>query len=266
MMDAPPGGAAHRFDRDASRLNAVEWGAGEPSILCIHGLGGDHRFFGPQIEHFAPRHRVVAVDLRGHGDSEGPPPRDAIRAFAADVAWQCQQLDLGTPIVVGHSRGGHVAAQLAADFPGAVSGLVFLDSSLIFPEDRLDSLEDLAESFRGPQFRTAFRSFAESYFVHSDDAALRDDVVDVMTSLDQPFLLAFGAALGAWRAHQVLPRCGVPSLYIGAREHPEFRRLHELAPSLRYAQTVGAGHFLQLEVPAQVNAMIERFMTVSALT
>jgi hypothetical protein len=85
-------------------------------------------------------------------------------------------------------------------------------------------------------------------------------------SLDQPFLLAFGAALAAWRADDVLPRCGVPALCIGAREHPEFRRLHVLAPSLQYAQTVGAGQFLQLEVPAQVNAMLERFMTVSAPT
>lgn len=124
VIDTPPGATAHRLSRDATRLNAVELGQGEPSILCIHGLGGDHRLFGPQITHFAGRHRVVAVDLRGHGASEGPAPRDAIRQFADDVAWQCQQLDLARPVLVGHSGGGHVAAQLAADFPALVSGVV----------------------------------------------------------------------------------------------------------------------------------------------
>lgn len=208
---------------------------------------------------------MVAVDLRGHGASEGPAPRDAIRQFADDVAWQCQQLDLARPVLVGHSGGGHVAAQLAADFPALVSGVVFLDSSLIFTEDRLADLEDLLKAFHGPEFRTALRAFAESYFAHSDDVELRDDVVDAMASLDQSFLTAFSRSLRDWRVDQVLPRCALPALYIGAREHPEVRRLHELAPSLRYGQTVGAGHFLQLEVPAQVNAMIKRFRTVSAL-
>lgn len=43
VIDTPPGATAHRLSRDATRLNAVELGQGEPSILCIHGLGGDHR-------------------------------------------------------------------------------------------------------------------------------------------------------------------------------------------------------------------------------
>ncbi|MEJ7755036.1 MAG: alpha/beta fold hydrolase [Nocardioidaceae bacterium] len=66
-------------------------------------------YLAPQLAHFATRHRTVAVDLRGHGESDAPEQDYTIEGFASDVAWMSQQLGLERPVVVGHSLGGIVA-------------------------------------------------------------------------------------------------------------------------------------------------------------
>jgi pimeloyl-ACP methyl ester carboxylesterase len=61
-------------------------------------------------------------------------------------------------------------------------------------------------------------------------------------------------------------KCRVPALYVGsAAPVADMQRLKELMPHVVLAQTAGAGHFHQLEVPDQVNAMIERFMLINGL-
>ena len=47
-------------------------GAGDPPIIFVHGWSCDRSYFAPQFEHFAVSHAVVAMDLRGHGDSSSP--------------------------------------------------------------------------------------------------------------------------------------------------------------------------------------------------
>ena len=57
-------------------------GAGKPVFVFVHGWACDRSFFAPQAEHFARRHRVVSVDLRGHGESDKPPGPYPIAAYA----------------------------------------------------------------------------------------------------------------------------------------------------------------------------------------
>ena len=58
--------------RNGIRLAYDDRGAGEPAFVFVHGWTCDRSFFAPQAEHFARRHRVVSVDLRGHGESDKP--------------------------------------------------------------------------------------------------------------------------------------------------------------------------------------------------
>jgi pimeloyl-ACP methyl ester carboxylesterase len=97
----------------------MEWtgifGAAAPPVLLVHGWCCDHTYFAPQIEHFASQgHRAVAVDLRGHGRSDKPHQSYPMQAFADNLAWMCEQLELAKPMVVGHSMGGIV---LPSDVP-----------------------------------------------------------------------------------------------------------------------------------------------------
>ena len=73
--------------------------------------------------------------------------------------------------------------------------------------------------------------------------------------------------LFSWDAEAAASACAVPALFINAAlPRPELARFRELCAHLLTAQTAGAGHFNMLEVPDQVNAMIERFLTISLPT
>jgi pimeloyl-ACP methyl ester carboxylesterase len=61
-----------RLRRDGVALFYDEAGGGELPLVFVHGWCCDHTYFAPQFEHFRRKHRVVAVDLRGHGQSDKP--------------------------------------------------------------------------------------------------------------------------------------------------------------------------------------------------
>ena len=88
-------------------------GEGEPHLLFLHGWCGDRSFFAPQFDHFAQAHRVVSVDLPGHGESQAA-GRLHDRGLAADVAALGRELGLGRGVLVSHSLGAMVALALTA--------------------------------------------------------------------------------------------------------------------------------------------------------
>src|SRR5262245_15113231 len=117
-------------------------GAGKSAFVFVHGWTCDHTFFAPQAEHFARRHRVVSVDLRGHGASDKPQGPYPIAAYADDLAYLIEQLGLGPVVAVGHSSGGMTVVQLAAVHPDRVAAVVMVDPApFVFPPERRASLE-----------------------------------------------------------------------------------------------------------------------------
>jgi pimeloyl-ACP methyl ester carboxylesterase len=114
------------------KLAFEDRGAGKPAFVFVHGWACDRSFFAPQAEHFAQRHRVVSVDLRGHGESDKPHGAYPIAAYADDTAYIIEHLGLGKTVAVGHSMGGMVMPQLAAAHPDCVAAIVMIDSTLVF--------------------------------------------------------------------------------------------------------------------------------------
>src|SRR5829696_8503241 len=114
-----------RLERDAVALFYEEAGEGEPPVLLVHGWCCDHTYFSPQFKHFAEQgHRVVAVDLRGHGQSDKPRQHYSMQVFADDLAWMCERLELTKPVLVGHSMGGRVAFDFAVRYSQLTSAVV----------------------------------------------------------------------------------------------------------------------------------------------
>src|SRR5688500_16669932 len=106
------------------------WGEpGSPGLVCLHGVTSHGRHFRPLAEWLADRFHVLALDLRGHGDSTWEPPwhleqhvEDVLAATPADAC-----------VWLGHSFGGRVAYEVAAAAPGRVERLVLLDPAIRVP-------------------------------------------------------------------------------------------------------------------------------------
>jgi pimeloyl-ACP methyl ester carboxylesterase len=100
-----------------------ERGSGPP-LLLVHGLMVTGEMFGPVIERFASRHRVIVPDLRGHGQSRQLPPPYTAAQLAADLAGLLDHLGIAACAVLGYSQGGAIAQQLAIDHPERCDRLV----------------------------------------------------------------------------------------------------------------------------------------------
>ena len=115
------------------QLHVRDQGTG-PALLLLHGLGGHMGQYDYAVaEQLATRFRVVSVDRPGSGYSSRPVSAD-LSSQAATLAALIEQLDLGRPVVVGHSLGGAVALTLALEHPGRVSALALIAPLSTLPE------------------------------------------------------------------------------------------------------------------------------------
>jgi pimeloyl-ACP methyl ester carboxylesterase len=253
--------------RDGVALAYEEAGRGDPPLLLVHCWAGDHTTLAPQAEHFRRAHRVVAVDLRGHGQSDRPHQDYTVAGFADDLVWLADQLGLTKPVVVGHSMGGNIALELAARRPDFPAAIVMIDSCIVPAPALLDALKRAAEGLRGPDYRETARQIMHSVCLPTDDPARIARLVAVTEAVPQHVLSGvFDQHLLRWDGATAAAACTVPALYIGAAAPlADVARLRELCPHLVVGQTVGAGHFNTQVVPEQVNAMIERFLTIAML-
>jgi pimeloyl-ACP methyl ester carboxylesterase len=240
-------------------------GAGAPVVL-VHGWCCDHSYFGPQFEHFAKKgRRVVALDLRGHGLSDKPREPYTMQGFADDIAFICDHLGLGKVVAIGHSMGGIVAFDLASRYPELVSALIMLDAAIVLPPAARAVVPGLVAELSGPGYQQAISDFiTKTLLLPTDDPKRKEWILSSMASAPQHVAVSAYRALGEYDAAKTA-RVAAPSLYIAANEphaRADMGRVRELLPALAFGQTVGSGHFCQLEVPDQVNAMIDRFLAI----
>jgi len=120
------------LDRAGVRLHWYEWRpegeARDPALFLLHGLSSNARVWERMAAHL-PGRRIVALDQRSHGLSDRPESGYELDELVADAAAVIQDLDLGRPLVAGHSWGAAVALALAADRPDLAAGLVVVDGA-----------------------------------------------------------------------------------------------------------------------------------------
>lgn len=248
-------------DLDGLKLYYERAGSGEPELLFVPGWCCDRTAFQPQFDHFARTHGVTALDLRGCGRSDCPDSGYAIPDFADDLARFCAEIGIDKPVVVGHSLGGMIGVELAARYPSVPRALILVDPGPIDPlPATVKAFSALAEQLEGPSGEDVRRNYVE-------DMGARDDrlarwIADLMCAPPLQMAAAVIRGLNAWNGAGALALCTVPTLLLRSAlgANPDAPRLRAIKPDLEVGITVGAGHFHQLEVPEQVNPMIERFL------
>jgi pimeloyl-ACP methyl ester carboxylesterase len=122
-------GAGQYAEVNGINLYVETRGSGRPLIL-LHGGLGSGEMFGPVLGLLAERHKVIAVDLQGHGRTADIDRPIDITLMADDIAALIDHLDLDRPDIVGYSLGGGVAFQTAVKYPAKVGRLVVVSINL----------------------------------------------------------------------------------------------------------------------------------------
>jgi pimeloyl-ACP methyl ester carboxylesterase len=151
VIPRPPGDAARmggrmqtstgtpvdrRVPGDGISLHARDWGGDGPPVALLHGLASNARIWDGVASRLAAAGlRVVALDQRGHGESDQPGGGYDFATVGRDLQAALAALELERPLLVGHSWGANVALQYAADRPGGVAGLVMVDGGFLAVAD-----------------------------------------------------------------------------------------------------------------------------------
>jgi pimeloyl-ACP methyl ester carboxylesterase len=167
--------------------------------------------------------------------------------------------------------GAVITLQLAAEHPDVPGAIVMIDGgtrTLVPPPPTGDPLLPLADVMRHADDLTPVRDVIDTMFLPSSDPELRAWIAEAMISGHRHVMASAWEQLRMVDGKSAAQACTVPALFINAAtwRPEELARLRELCPHVTLGQTVGAGHFNMLEVPDQVNAMIERFLALNAET
>lgn len=183
----------------------------------IHGLGGGGRSWRRQIEELSKAYRVIALDLRGHGQS-GHRAEEAIsiRNLAADVISLLQGLGIEQGHFCGHSLGGMIALEIWVRAGSLMRSLILADTTAFFPPPHM--LEEFLRQFDQLDMTGWGRVLAPRLLGRGAPAALTEEVVETIGATSRAVYRQ--ALIAAFQADYrwLLPLIDLPTLILVGEE------------------------------------------------
>jgi pimeloyl-ACP methyl ester carboxylesterase len=248
-------------NRDGVNLRYLDTGEGDPALVFIHGWSCNQSMWGDQIEAFAPTHRIIAVDLRGHGESDKPDQDYAIGGFADDMAWLIREIGLDRPVIIGHSMGGVTTLNLLRKHPDIARAAVFVDAGIMpFPAEVRPLLDQTIEALKTPAYReVASNAVKQFLFRPESPAELRDRVAEEMVATPQRVMYtAIKSTLD--EANYPPGAVPVPALFVKAATlQATEEQIKERYPGTDVI-SMDTSHFVHMEKPEEFNAIVSRWL------
>ncbi|HEV2851411.1 MAG TPA: alpha/beta fold hydrolase [Thermoanaerobaculia bacterium] len=228
-------------------------------VLFLHSLAGNGGQWALQLDHLRRHRRAVALDLRGHGESDPAEDGDySIAGLAGDVAAAADQLGLRRFILAGHSLGGLVAVEYAGRHPERVAGLLLVDPN--------GDMSRVPESEYRPfleTLRTHPLAELESYFrqlvVSGDPDAARWVLEDLRLTDENAITGAIEDSM-RYEPLPALERYRGPKLSVISDMNRLPYSLHNLHPGLPARLMTGTGHWVMMDRPEAFNHLMEEFV------
>lgn len=182
-----PTGRDGSVEVNGVRLSYREWRGDKGPLICLPSLAGHKGTFDRLAQALSPAYRLIALDLRGRGDSDKPSEGYGFSYHARDVLGVADQLEIPRFVVVGHSFGATVGVYLASIRPGRVQAAVLIDGGADPKEEVLEamrpglrrlgsvyaSMDEYLDSIRSVSFYQPWSNALEQYF--REDVIARPD-------------------------------------------------------------------------------------------
>ena len=250
------------------RLSCAEQGdpAG-PALLLVHGYGDSWRSFGPLMAALPQTYRMVAVTLRGHGDSGKPDAGYTLADFAGDLPAVLDHCGIQGAIVVGHSMGSFIAQRFTLDHPESVRALVLIGALSTLKDNVAvgDMWDAVLAPMTDPVDPAFVREFQEGTLARPVAPAFWDTIISESFKLPaRTWRDAFRGMLDADLTPD-LHRIAVPTLIVwGDKDSICDRAMQKLLvtsiPGARLEIYEGNGHAPHWEDPERVAADLATFL------
>jgi pimeloyl-ACP methyl ester carboxylesterase len=239
-------------------INSSDFGAHKQSLIFIHGSGGDHSLWSLQYAKLHKHYNIVAVDLPGHGHSQGSGESD-VGNYCLWVRKLLDALHLKNPILIGHSLGAAITLQFALDYPQEIKGIVPVGGGLKMPVNPslLEFLKTNPAEVIDLMCKFSLAKENRPQFFDPLKKSLSRANIDVLYN-DL-------AACDKLNLTKEIAKIAVPTLVIcGAEDKmtpPDFSR--QIAGSISGAKLClieGMGHMVMMERPKEFNEALNIFV------
>jgi lipase len=251
------------------RLNAYEWGDPEgPALVCVHGATSHGLRYRNLVERHLADHRVLSVDLRGHGRSGAEPPW-RLETHVGDLLETAAAAGIERAAWIGHSFGGRLVAELAAAHPERVERLVLLDPAIGPLRRRLERADAILLDHSFGSIEEAVREW------RAELALAPDELVEesVRDSIEQgedgrwrycysrvAMVAAFGDMALAPPAPAQVPTLLVVPGHTDLVSAAEVERLRDALGPLLEVASVPGGHEVLLDALDETGAAVRAFL------
>jgi pimeloyl-ACP methyl ester carboxylesterase len=277
-----PGTAGQVTTNDGVNLHYLEAGSGKP-ILMIPGWSQTAEQFKYQLNGLSDRYRVIAVDMRGHGESDKPEFGYKISRLAKDVRDTIHALDLDEVNILGHSMGSSVIWNYYDMFgPERVSKLLLIDQMPMITsnpawseEERINSgaifapqsLYETINALAGPDGVETTRGFIGSMLTKAVSEEEKAWIIERNLTMPRQHAatLLYNHSTQDWR--DLIPRIELPTLVVGGRVSTVPWRsqawVAEQIPGARleiFEEEDGGNHFMFIEGHEKFNDIVADFV------
>lgn len=255
-MDTP-------LDVDALPTAWREAGTG-PIAIFLHGIGSSRTGWRPQFAELAELRRLIAWDAPGYGNSL-PIDQPTFEAYVNRVAALIEEVSPSEPVdLVGMSFGGMIAQYVAATYPQFVRTLTLLCTSPKFGLDGTDPVTWRADRLAGLEAAgspAAAAPFILASLAGPNGAHVVPEAAESMARIPMAGLLTALDTIVTHDSRAILPSIRTPTMVlVGANDTetpPAYgQAIVDLVPGAKLQIVNGAGHLLNLEAPAEVNALV----------
>lgn len=251
------------LSQDGTPISYEVYGKGEPTLVFVHGWSCDARYWRNQVQQFSLKHRVITLDLAGHGHSGLGRAKYTMLSFGQDVQAVTEATGSHHVILIGHSMGGAVIAEAARLMPNRVIGLIGIDTleNIEYPmagEELRNMIAPLEKDFRDGS-----RKFVAEMILPGTDPQLREWILsDISAAPPAVALSAMNEMMSQYvtgEAATIFDKIRIPVVTVNGELWPinyEANRRHMF--SFDAIVLKGADHFLMLDRPEEFNRALAK--------